>query len=326
MHSIRLYPESNPAIFSAILPWADIVNDNKNSKELWIDSNIQESDYIKRQPRAFDGIDKVCFYDFFHAQDYNQHISFEGIRGVARCFPTVWYTCNALPVENINCQRFDYLWNWCRRAYLEGKPSWNHYPCPKAYTQYPLNFNLRNKTYLSLNHAMTIFRTQLWERLQSYDNGYKSNVNQGLVLENEHVPSTKNIIMNYTFPPAGKYFHDSYITIQIESQVGGIDKDQSVIFTEKTYDHLIQGRLVLNFGPCNFYKTLASDGWRLPLGIDLGFDQIPNDLQRFETYWKQIQQLLHLSSLDMHDLFMLNRDVIEHNYNMLESKPYDFID
>jgi hypothetical protein len=325
MRLVRLYPESNPALFSAVSPWADIAKDNTNTKELWIDSNIQECDYIKRQPQAFDGIEKVCFYDFFHAQDYDQHISFEGIRAVAKHFPTVWYTGNAFPVENIDCQRFDYLWNRCRRAYLDGKPSWKQHPNPKIYTQHPLNFDLRTKTYMNLNHGLPFFRTKFLQKLQAYDNGYKSNVDQGQILENDYIVSNKYMIVNYNFPPAKKYFDDSYISLQIESQVGGIAKDKSVIFTEKTYDHLIQGRLVLNFGACNFYRSLANDGWHLPIGIDLSFDQIQDDSQRFEAYWQLIEQLLQLSLSDMHDLFMLNRDGIEHNYNMLRTKPYDYI-
>jgi len=322
----RLYPDSDPNLFAEIKPWANIVNDNDKANELWIDSNIRDCDYFKKHPEVFQGIDRVYFYDFFHAQDYSQHISFEQIKTVAEKFPTVWYTCNALPVENINYKRFDYLWNRTKRAYLDGKPGWKQHYNAKIYKQHPLNFDQRNKIYMSLNHAMTFFRTKLWEKLTPYDNGYKSNVGEGIILDNDHTHSDKRMIESYGFPPAEKYFNDSYISIQIESQVGGNAKDKSIIFTEKTYDHLIQGRLVLNFGPCNFYKILKNDGWRLPIGIDLNFDQIENDVQRFEAYWCSVEQLLNLSLFDMHDLFLLNCDTIQHNYDMLKNKSYDYID
>lgn len=323
---IRLYPESDPNAPVQLKFWADIVIDNNNAKELWIDSNIQTNDYVSRHPGVFENIEQVCFYDFFHAQDYNQHIPFEGIRNMREKFSTTWYTCNALPVEGINYKRFDYPWNRARRAYLDGKPGWKQHPDPTVYKQHPINFDPRNKIFMSLNHAMTFYRNKLWGKLLPYNNGYKSNVGEGVILDNDLIVSHKKAIERFNFPPAKKYFDDSYISLQIESQVGGYAKDKSIIFTEKTYDHLIQGRLVLNFGPCNFYKTLEADGWCLPVGIDLSFDQIKNDVQRFEAYWCSVERLLNLSLLDMHDLFLLNRETIQHNYDMLKNKPYDYID
>jgi hypothetical protein len=97
------------------------------------------------------------------------------------------------------------------------------------------------------------------------------------------------------------------------------------MFTEKTYEHLVRGRIVLNFGPCGFYQALELDGWKLPKNIDLSWDSEPNTEHRFNGYIEMLQTILNKPIEQLHEWFMINQDVVEHNYNMLENKPYNYI-
>ena len=91
------------------------------------------------------------------------------------------------------------------------------------------------------------------------------------------------------------------------------------MFTEKTYDHLIQGRLVLNFGAPGFYQALRADGWAVPDNIDFSWDSESNTELRFQAYLTMLRTVFES---DLHELFVSNKTVIEHNYNMLHTKPY----
>jgi hypothetical protein len=235
-------------------------------------------------------------------------------------YPTIWYTCNAKSIPNVNCIRFDYLWNRSKWATLEGRTGWKHASNGISYQRSPLTWNKRNKKYLSLNRSITNLRSKLINCLSEYD-GYLSNVSKNIVLGNKFV-SDIDIKQGVTVPPDSMFFSNSYISCQVESQYTGLN---SVIFTEKTYDHLVRDRIVLNFGPCGFYKALENDGWKLPIEIDLSWDQESDTGKRFDGYINTMQNLLGKSLDQLHDWFMLNNNVIEYNYNMLERKSYDYI-
>lgn len=326
---VRLYPGSDTNLFT-VQPWVDIVPedpDKKNATELWIDSNYTfNNDYrdFLEQQDLFNGIERVCFFDFFHAYSVGSQIPFKRIEQVASKYPTMWYTCNANPIKyNIPTQRVDYVWNRAKRAYLDHAPGWKMSSNPRAYQQHPLNFDRREQKFMSLNRAVNAYRVLLLQLLKPYeDQGFLSHVNSSKILSNQYV-DTQLIQQGINIPPDREYFDKSYMSFQVESQYSGVE---SIIFTEKTYDHLIQGRLVLNFGPPGFYRALEKDGWRLPVNIDLTFDSIEHDHQRWLKYADSVESLVKLSLNDLHDLFLLNRDVIEHNYEMLRTKPYDYID
>jgi hypothetical protein len=320
MHrQVRFYPFGDPNLYSIAKNWLNIEINNESATELWIDSNWLESTDLSHN--CFKNIKKVCFFDCFHAYDFLYDQIKKNIQRVAKRYPTVWYTSNALPVDGIECVRFDYMWNRTKQAYLDHKPTWKQIGDPQAYQQYPLHFRRRQYRYLSLNRSLTPFRTKLLEFLNDYD-GLKSNTLQGLVLSNDFATDC-DIQQGVTVPPASRFFDNSYISCQVESQYQGTD---SVIFTEKTYEHLIQGRLVLNFGPPGFYSALEADGWKLPLGIDLSWDHTLNNDGRFKSYLDTLRSLFEMSLDQLHELFLLNSSVIEHNYNMLTTKPYNCID
>jgi hypothetical protein len=329
LRKIRLYPGSDPSLSNLrhwmtveVDRWGDMVFHDVDSyaNELWIDINLHNVDFLKSQPKILDGIEQVCFYDFFHVHENGGRFNLDHVQSLAQRFPVTWFTANATAtsIDAVNIKKVDYLWNRTKLAMIQGQTGWKHCGDARAYKQLPLNLNRREKKFLSLNRRMSAYRSKLYNYLSTKNNGFLSNVHKGLILKNKY-----NNVDTVTVPPDSTFFDQSYISIQVESQTSG---QQGIFFTEKTYDHLVQGRLVLNFGTSNFYSTLKNQGWKLFQGIDYSFDTITNDEERFQKFIDSLDNLLNLSLLDLHDLFLLNLPAIEHNHKMLYTKPYYYID
>lgn len=314
---IRVY--SYPGSSSPLNVWTNLEIDSDRTDELWIDSNILSP--LDLGHSAFDGINKVCFYDFFHAHVSLHPQILTNIKKVSERYDTVWYTGNAKSVPVVRCQRFDFLWNRTKWATLEGRVSWKQLGDARPYARSLMHWNRRRKKYLSLNRSITEYRRKLIDFLLDHD-GYLSDLSKGHILINRFT-TNDDILQGVCIPPDIKFFNNSYVSCQIESQYHGTE---SVVFTEKTYDHLIRGRIVLNFGPQGYYQCLANDGWLLPTGVDLSWDQEPDTKKRFQAYIHMLDGLFNLSLDGLHEWFLDNRGMIEHNYNMLEVKPYDTID
>jgi hypothetical protein len=305
--SIKLYPGSDPNL--KLVDPGFVLDDCAG--ELWIDHNID----VDINHTAFDQIKTVVFYDFFQVDPGSNINKIIGtIKQVAEKFPTTWVTANQLEVLGIATKKFDYPWNRSKAAYADKQLGWKHINNVAAYTQYPIHFNQRPKKYLNLCRSSYNYRQNLYNFLQQFD-GYSSNISSGKVLGND-LAQDKHIIDGQHVPPGREYFDNSYVSCQVESQYTG---NQSIVFTEKTYDHLIQGRLVLNFGAPGFYQALAADGWAVPNNIDFSWDSDPNTATRFQAYLNMLRTVFES---DLHELFISNKTVIEHNYNMLYNKPY----
>jgi hypothetical protein len=304
---IKIYPGSDPNL-KAVDPGFVL---DATAGELWIDCNID----VDINHPAFDCIDRVMFYDFFQV-DPGFHINkiIRTIKQVAERFPTQWITANQLEVPGIVTKKFDYPWNRSKSAYADKVLGWKHIHDITAYAQHPIHFDRRCKKYLNLCRASHSYRQQLYNFLQRFD-GYSSNVHRGKVLGND-LTQDQYIIDGQHVPPNKEYFDNSYVSCQVESQYAG---NRSIVFTEKTYDHLIQGRLVLNFGAPGFYQALRADGWAIPNNIDFSWDSDPNTATRFQAY---LDMLRTVFESDLHELFVSNKTVIEHNYNRLYTKPY----
>lgn len=289
--------------------------DHENSNELWIDSSMPWDIDVNHE--IFKGVDQVFFYDFFGATHSLTPKRKNEILNVAQKYKTIWYTANPLPVDGIQCVRFDHMWNRTKWAYLEGNLGWKYGVDVRAYQQYPLHWAPRRYRYLSLNRSSHELREKLYDFLATWP-GWRSHVSKGVILGNDFA-TPADIAIGTTMLPAQHFFDSSYVSCQVESQYYGKD---SIYFSEKTYDHLIQGRLVLNFGPPGFYSALAADGWMLPVGIDLSWDSIDNLFPRFDAYLGVLNDLFSKPIEQLHELFLDNAHVIEHNYNMLKTKPY----
>lgn len=318
---IKLFPGGDPGVFTSANPWVDLKESNF---EMWIDLSVPVEQLHNLKFKSFDNIDRVVFYDWYHTCYELPDIVVEVVKLIEDQCPTVWYTLNKKIIPGITTPqiKFDFLWNRCKAAYLDKNIGWKLSKSSDDYVQYPMHINLREYKYLSLHRRTETLRSQLTEFLKKYS-GFSSNVFDNSILVG-NTGDVESVRLGANLLPARKFLDNSYVSCQVESQYQG---NKSIVFTEKTYDHLIQGRIVLNFGPCGFYQALQDDGWQLPIiGIDFSWDTIVDTSQRFQAYLDCLDQLFSKSITELHELFLANYRFLEHNHNMLKTKPYEYID
>jgi hypothetical protein len=313
---IKLYPESDTDIFWCS-PWVNI-SQSDTATELWIDVSCQAPDLFD-QYIQHNHVQQIVFYDWYHTKRETDQSVVDFIVNIQQRYPTVFYTLNALNNPLIqNQKRFDFLWNRCKSAYLDGQVRWRQQSNSAEYVQYPLHVNNRSHKLLNLYGRPEPYREKLYNHLIRYA-GFRSNWSQKIFLPTN---ADLNFFKSGAVLPAKKFMDDSYVTCQIESCYEGVN---GIVYTEKTYDHLIQGRLVLNFGPQYYYHNLQRDGWKLPVGIDLSWDSLANTNERFSAYLDCLDTIFS-DQFDLHGLFLTNLEGIVHNHSQLRQKPYDFID
>lgn len=310
MQNVRLYADSDPGILSII----EQTRKHTTAKEIWIE--LHRIPFVNTNNEIFESCDRIIIYDCFHSLFCIDHNLVNKIKSLQQIAPVLWISTHKILTNSISTLRWDFLWNRTKLAYLHKILGWKQGDRIENFEQYPLNWTTRSKKYLQLYARPEPYREQLTSLVRSQD-GYWSDVNQGIFLQYNCQSDSKNLIAAL---PQRKFLDDSYISCQVESTYR---TGFGIGFTEKTYDHLIQGRLVLNFGPKDYYKTLQQDGWALPVEIDLSWDSIADDDTRFLKYKQMLQNLLSLNLHDIHDLFVANKKVIEYNYAQLHSKPLD---
>jgi hypothetical protein len=332
MHEVALLPGSDPSIF-ALTQWLPIVH-NQQSHELWVDFWWPDTKALKRYIKSH-RVKKLVFYDIFHANPAPELSRLEIVRHYQRLMPTVLLTACKTHVLGIdNVLHFDFYWNRAKSAYLDKALIWKQSLPPENYNQWPIQIDRRPSAILSLygknNWAVKQELYHAVKHISGYHGGHGGHGGPGTVLSSE--TGITDLPRLTATPPAKKYFDNTYISAQVESLCLG----PTVLYSEKTYDHLIQGRFVLNFGPRHFYRNLVNDGWRLPVGVNYSWDDMEDQddshtvshtvttQPRFQAY---VKCLLDLAS-DMerlHELFVANYDVFAHNHARLWQKPYDII-
>jgi hypothetical protein len=324
MHEVALLPGSEPSIFS-FQQWLPIVQ-NQKSTELWVNFWWTDSKILKKHIKTH-LVKKLVFYDVFHAHPSPATECFDLVKHYQKLIPTVLLTACKISIPDIkNVLYFDFYWNRAKSAYLDKKSSWKQ-QSSKEFNQWPIELPRRPGAILSLYGKNNWgIKQQLYYQVKHLS-GYHSGHDDITSLPSEsNITSLSKLTAT---PPARKYFDNTYISAQIESLCLG----PAILYSEKTYDHLIQGRFVMNFGPRHFYRTLVNDGWKLPNDVDYSWDSIEdtgNPRTQVETeprFGAYIKCLLELSSNmeRLHDLFIANLDVFAHNHEQLRQKPYDII-
>jgi hypothetical protein len=318
LRQVKIYPGGVQDIIN--LPFWIPVTQCDTADELWIDFHLvnpQESNLDWSLIRA---AQKVVIYDIFHAcprlSAYNNWV-----RKIADCKPLIWITTNPMPMLGVRTVHFDYYWNRTKRAFQDKQLTHKLWAI-ENYEIYPIHSFPRSRKFLTYHYALNHYRDRLHQVVKMYT-GYVNDPRSNNWLE-PNVTQIRNQAWHAhnVAPPARSYFDNSYVTCLVESQCEG----SNFTVSEKTYDHLIQGRCVLNFAPAGFYDYLAKQGWALPGGIDWSWNLIEDDEERFLSYLQEVTKLLDLNLEDLHKWFMSNMLCWQHNQNMLENKPYDIID
>ena len=304
---------------------------SQSSKEYFVDLTRDET-IIDTQSMIDDLIvsgkaTSIVFYDTFHADPRMNNRWVPFIKQTSTKIPVQWITVNKLPIQDFPTIHYDFYWNRCKAIHLDGpwQFKWKNNGIPCGH--HALQWQPRSHQYLApvSNYSLPdspFNRIDLLNFLKQYS-GFYSNKSENKYLETDSLNDDGIGHLLGNVPVAKHYYDNSYVSCQIESQclTGG-----SIVFSEKTYDHLIQGRLVLNFGPQYFYQTLEQQGWRLWEGIDLSWDSIADDYVRWKKYIKCLRNLFDLDMPDLHDIFLLNKSNLEHNRQQLYDRPYDYLD
>jgi hypothetical protein len=323
MHEVALLPGSDPNIFQ-IPQWLPIVH-NQQSSELWVAFWWIDSKILKRYLKTH-AIKKLVFYDIFHSSPAPNLESIALVKHYQEVIPTVLLTACKTTIPGIkNVLHFDFYWNRAKSAYHDKLIGWKQLAA-EDYNQWPIRLAKRPAILLSLYGVSNWnIKQHLYHQIK-HVSGYHSGTTNDVSLPSD--TGVNDLYKLGAAPPARKYFDNTYISAQVES----LAKGPTVLYSEKTYDHLIQGRFVMNFGPRHFYRTLVNDGWKLPGGIDYSWDEMEEiqdtaEVQTEPRFHAYIQSLLKLSSnLDrLHDLFIENIRVFAHNQKQLRQKPYDII-
>jgi hypothetical protein len=297
-----------------------------NSKEYWIDLTKDHSEALI-DSLIDNNAKRIVFFDILHADPVLPTEWINTIRKTSEKCPTQWITLNKLKITNLPSVHYDFMWNRCKSIHLDGPWQFKWKNNGISCGHHALQWQPRSYQYLAPVNSSTLIgspfnRIDLLNFLKQYS-GFYSNKSENKYLETDS-PNDNGIGHQLGNVPVAKHYYDnSYVSCQIESQclTGG-----GIVISEKTYDHMIQGRLVLNFGPQNYYQTLQQDGWKLWDGIDLSWDSIANDSTRWCKYLECLKNLFDLNMADLHDIFLLNKPNLEHNWQQLYDRPYDFID
>jgi hypothetical protein len=306
---------------------------DSTSNEYWVDlhtTSDQELNSLIQEKKA----NKIVFYDIFHADSCMQDWWTPLVKKTSDNIPVEWITVNKLPIEDFSTTHYDFYWNRCKSVHTNGPSGVRYKSHVLPYKHHVLNWNPRSHQYLAPVRGNTFRREDLLMFLKKYQ-GFYSNaklyicnhpeIEQAYLetdFDEDQIGADRRLGIIHGVPVAKHYYDNSYVSCQVESQhlTGG-----GIVFSEKTYDHLIQGRLVLNFGPQFYYQTLEQQGWKLWSDIDLSWDSIADNHQRWNKYLECLKNLFKLSMPDLHDIFLLNKSNIEHNWQQLYDRPYDYI-
>lgn len=118
------------------------------------------------------------------------------------------------------------------------------------------------------------------------------------------------------------YLTDTFISIYAES----IERGQTIMITEKTYDPIMRGHLILPFAAQGMIKHLESLGWTRPKSIDYGYDEIADDQARFARYLAEVERLLSLTRQAWCDIWELELDTLWRNQQWMYWRAYDRVD
>jgi hypothetical protein len=291
------------------------------STDLWVRMESIDNFFVNHiNTDNFKHTKKIIVYDWHDGLPFYPY-KLNLLSSLSSQYQIVWLTLNKkqIEIDGVKIVPSDYLWNRTKSAYLNKVTGWKHSGVAEDYALIDINFSQKKtKKFISTNRLLRDYRRELITILES-EIGYLSKGTLSSMLES-NVTGKKEVFKGITLLPHKKYLEDSYFSFQVESVV---EDRRQILYTEKTYDYLIQGMLMFNFGSANFYETLKKENWALFSGIDYSFSNKNGTDVRFKEYIEQIKKLLSMTLDDCHDFYNQNKREIMHNRTMLESKDFD---
>jgi len=279
--------------------------------------NTHGPDWPEQQIKQAKQCRAVIFYDLVNTGDYEQGRFCEFISNFdhpRRIYLTVNQSIK-LKLADVEIVPWDFMWNRYRSYYTESIPYndllLHHYSGPGAYQIPELDFDQpRERKFLSLTGREFGYRTNLYEAVRDYSEGYVSNRSRGIYLEGAPVVGAFQPVPN-------KFYLDSYISIYCESNFLRTDL---VHITEKTYEPLTKGHIILPFSNPGTISRLVEMGFRMPNCVDYSFDSVEDPAKRFAMVVGEFKTLM---MQNLPRLYKENQAVFEHNQQCINNIDYD---
>ena len=143
------------------------------------------------------------------------------------------------------------------------------------------------------------------------------------LLPNGSNETTSWLIQSYSlssawFPVSYEYYDQTLVSVYVETLVSS---DISCV-TEKTFDPLIMGNFILPYGYKGLIKDIIGYGFRLPRWIDYSYDEIQDDLERFNAFINSFKQLRKMNITEMLSLAQTDSSLREDNRRVFYNRPY----
>ena len=215
---------------------------------------------------------------------------------------------------------------------------WSLPQCVYALSDINKTFQDSNKTFLAMTRVRNIESAGPWSfqdiklKLQNFlyqmnANMYISDPAKNVVIktngwDDDPIFSQIDFKFGGLFSPAGDYYYNtSYVSVGIET----IYKSNEIFYpSEKYLDHLIKGNFPLIFSGPNVISNLKKYyDFKFPDWIDYSYDSIDDLEQRFEAYLQSIKKIATIPLNELHNLYLQDKHILEHNRNVFFSKPYD---
>lgn len=144
---------------------------------------------------------------------------------------------------------------------------------------------------------------------------YSSNFNEKIInISYEHCNNLKNL-----------YYLESRLSQSFLNLVPETMATSYVPFiTEKFLNSIVTKTIFITYGQPNWHQHLEKYfGFKLYNKIfDYSFDRIKNPIFRIVKLVEMISKFQHLSVSDWHDLYLIEKDTIDYNYDHFRSKNY----
>ena len=256
----------------------------------------------------------VVFYDLVNTGDY-EHNMFKQFVDTFDHPNKVWLTVNQSPdfkLDGVKIVAWDFMWNRTKAYYTEAVPEdlYLHHYSAGQYTLPKLDFEKdRAQAMLCMTGREYGYRTRLYEMVKN-NNGFISNRSRGKFLEGAPVVGAFK-------PVPYEFYLDSYFSLYVESNCLQTDL---IHITEKTFDPLLKGHLILPFTNPGAIQRLQNMGFQFTDQIDYSFDNIQSTEERFHAVMNAYA-ILTLSNVDR--IYKDSRDILTHNQNCISTIPYD---
>ena len=194
----------------------------------------------------------------------------------------------------------------------------------KKYSLDNKTFLVPNRIFRNSNNAINNLRIKLKHFMESINASmYMSDPELGIYLKPNGVSDVSNIdtVAGGSWYPIDNYYYNtSYIGIHTEVIV----ENPSIFYpSEKYFDILIKGSFPLVFSSAKaIYNLKQNYGFEFPDWIDYSYDDIYDINERFESFTQSIKKVNEKSITELHDLYLRDRHILDHNKNIFFTRPY----